>query len=164
MKLKQHLHLIDMLRGVFKDKLCPNTETPSLSLCWRHGYQVILSYDDDMSLAYAELWPGIEYWWADTPDPKDLLTYLERQKRNGRPTDAFFVAGMNLTEDLRYVLQHPLQSMRSMTLRACGYLLDWIRKQQPGPASTALNIIAADFVGDTEFIHIVIALNQSCIK
>ncbi|KAL2088195.1 hypothetical protein ACEWY4_017023 [Coilia grayii] len=164
MDQEQHLELIHLLRRVFERRLCPKTETPSLSLCWRYGYQVILSYDDGAAEPYCELWPSIDYWWADTPDPKDLISYLEGRKQSGRPTEAFFVAGMNLTEDFRYILQHPCQTMRTMTQRAYAFLLDWIRKQHPGPTRTGLNIICADFVGDSEFIHIVIALNQGNLR
>lgn len=64
-------------------------ETPSLLLCWDHGYQVILSYDNTAAWTYNDLWPKIAYWWANTPDPKDLITFLEGQKKNGRPTGSW---------------------------------------------------------------------------
>lgn len=76
------------------------------------------------------------------------------------PTELFFVAGLNLTEDFRYVIQHPCQTMRTMTLNAYKFLLDWVKRQHPGPRKTGLNIICADFVGDSDFVRIVILLNK----
>lgn len=74
------------------------------------------------------------------------------------------MAGMNLTENLRYVIQHPCQTMRTMTLQVYKFLLDWVKKQHPGPSKTGLNIICADFVGDNAFVHIVIALNKDILS
>ncbi|XP_062384159.1 PI-PLC X domain-containing protein 1 [Sardina pilchardus] len=164
MNKEEHLELINFLKRRFEKKLCPKTETPSLSLCWEYGYQVILSYDNPAAEKYTDFWPMIDYWWANTPDPKDLILFLEGQKEDGRPKESFFVAGMNLTEDLRYIVQHPCQTMRSMTLRAYNFLLDWVKKQHPGPSKRSLNIICADFVADNEFVHIVIALNKQILS
>lgn len=77
------------------------------------------------------------------------------------PPDGFFMAGLNLTEDTRYVLSHLTQSMKSMTLQAYTVLMDWARKQHPGSRKTSLNIICADFVGasSNEFCEVVIGLN-----
>lgn len=71
------------------------------------------------------------------------------------------MAGLNLTEDTRYVLSHLTQSMKSMTLQAYTVLMDWVKKQRPGSWKTSLNIICADFVGITrnEFCELVIGLN-----
>lgn len=160
MNEEEHLKLIHFLRRLFAKKLCPIKETPSLLLCWDRGYQVILSYENKAARIYDDLWPEITYWWANTPYPKDLITFLEGKKKNGRPTEFFFVAGLNLTEDFRYVIQHPCQTMRTMTLNAYTFLLDWVKRQSPGPSKTGLNIICADFVGDREFVRTVIALNK----
>lgn len=75
------------------------------------------------------------------------------------------MAGLNLTEDSRYVLSHLTQSMKSMTLQAYAALMDWVRKQSPGSQKTAVNIICADFVGISrnEFCEVVIGLNTKLI-
>lgn len=77
------------------------------------------------------------------------------------PSDGFFMAGLNLTEDTRYVLCHLTQSMKSMTLQAYTVLMDWVKKQHPGSRKTSVNIICTDFVGisRSEFCEIVIGLN-----
>lgn len=72
----------------------------------------------------------------------------------------FFVAGLNLTEDAKYVLEHLTSSMKDMTMSNYPELLDWVKKQQCGPGKTCLNIIAADFVGLNNFIPLVIEMNQ----
>lgn len=77
------------------------------------------------------------------------------------PSAGFFMAGINLTEDTRYVLSHLTQSMKSMTLQSYNMLMDWVKKQHPGSRKTSVNIICADFVGilRNEFCEIVIGLN-----
>lgn len=71
------------------------------------------------------------------------------------------MAGLNLTEDTRYVLCHLTRSMKSMTLQAFTVLMDWVKKQRPGSCKKSVNIICADFVGISrnEFCEIVIGLN-----
>ncbi|KAL6455917.1 hypothetical protein MHYP_G00357680 [Metynnis hypsauchen] len=162
----QHSKLIDFLKGLFDKKLCRKTEVPTLKACWTQGYQVILSYNDSAGSGHMELWPGWDYWWANESDPNLVISYLEKKKDTvGRPA-VFFVAGLNLTEDTKYVLRHLGQSMKSMTLRAYGQLLGWVKQQRPGRQKTCLNVICADFVGISrnEFTQIVIALNTKHLK
>ncbi|XP_066522520.1 PI-PLC X domain-containing protein 1-like isoform X2 [Hoplias malabaricus] len=163
---EQHRRLIDFLKGLFDKKLCPKGEVPTLKSCWSQGYQVILSYADGAACDHKELWPAWDYWWANESDPNLVISYLENKKVTvGRP-DIFFVAGLNLTEDSKYVLHHLFQSMRTMTLRASGLLLDWVKKQRPGSQKTGLNIICADFVGISrnKFIQLVISLNTKPLE
>lgn len=161
MNLDQHRDLIQFLIATFNKKICPKSITPSLQECWNHNYQVILSYADDSSSGYVELWPQCQYWWANTSDPNLVISYLEDRKNEGRPGQ-FFAAGLNLTEDARYVLCHPCQSLQSMTRRSYSLLMKWMKQQRPGSGHTCLNIICADFVGifSSEFTQLVIGLNQ----
>ncbi|XP_060724823.1 PI-PLC X domain-containing protein 1 isoform X2 [Tachysurus vachellii] len=142
----QHNNLINFLIELFGKKLCPKS--------------VILSYADPSGSEFEELWPAWDYWWANESDPNLVISYLEHKKDTGRP-DGFFMAGLNLTEDTRYVLCHLTQSMKSMTLQAYTVLMDWVKKQHPGSLKTSINIICADFVGISrnEFCEVVIGLN-----
>ncbi|KTF91846.1 hypothetical protein cypCar_00035993 [Cyprinus carpio] len=138
MNLDQHKDLIQFLICTFDNKICPNHIIPSLRQCWKHNYQVILSYDDSAASGYEELWPQCQ----------------------------FFAAGLNLTEDAKYILSHPCQSLQSMTLSSYGLLLNWVKQQCPGPGKSCLNIICTDFVGafSNEFTQLVIGLNQTLLK
>ncbi|XP_042610931.1 PI-PLC X domain-containing protein 1-like [Cyprinus carpio] len=138
---------------------------PSLRQCWNHNYQVILSYDDSAASEYEELWPQCEYWWANTSDPKHVISYLEERETEGRPGQ-FFATGLNLTEDAKYVLSHLCQSLQSMTLSSYSLLLNWVKQQRPGPGTSCVNIICADFVGafSNEFTQLVIGLNQTLLE
>ncbi|TRY65909.1 hypothetical protein DNTS_004582 [Danionella cerebrum] len=160
MNLDQHRELIHFLLSTFTYRICPRNVTSSLQECWKHKYQVILSYDDESACAYNELWPPCPYWWANTSDPKQVISFLEERKNEGRPGQ-FFAAGLNLTEDGRYILCHPCQSLQSMTWSASALLLNWVKLQRPGSEKTSLNIICADFVGglSSEFTQLVIDLN-----
>uniref|UniRef100_A0A3B4H3D2 Phosphatidylinositol-specific phospholipase C X domain-containing protein n=1 Tax=Pundamilia nyererei TaxID=303518 RepID=A0A3B4H3D2_9CICH len=140
---EDHAHLMEFILLLFRGKLCPPQETPTLRSCWSKGQQVIVSYDDQ-ELQHPGLWNRIPYWYANSPDPKKVITYLEGQQRQGRP-DGFYVTGLNLTETMFYVFLHPFQSMRMLTLNSLSLLLQWAGEQQPGPEG--VNIMCCDFVG-----------------
>lgn len=74
-------------------------------------------------------------------------------------SEKFFVAGINLTENLRYILQHPFGSLKKMTLQSLPCLKIWIKQQYPGPQKECVNIIAGDFIGNNDFVKDVIELN-----
>ncbi|NWI16224.1 PLCX1 protein, partial [Crypturellus soui] len=75
-------------------------------------------------------------------------------------SERFFVAGINLTENLAYILAHPFGSLKKMTLRSLPYLKIWVKQQYPGPRKECINIIAGDFIGNNDFVKDVIELNK----
>lgn len=138
-------------------------EAATLRQLWARGQQAIVSYDHERSLArHRELWPGIPYWWGNKVKTDALIRYLETMKSCGRP-GGLFVAGINLTENLPYVLAHPSESLEKMTTANLPCLRAWVREQCPGPGSRCTNIIAGDFVGDDSFVSDVIALNRKLL-
>uniref|UniRef100_A0A3P9HF69 Phosphatidylinositol-specific phospholipase C X domain-containing protein n=1 Tax=Oryzias latipes TaxID=8090 RepID=A0A3P9HF69_ORYLA len=156
---EDHVHLVEFIHILFNLKLCSSKKVPTLRSCWSKGQQVIISYDNEaMLLEHPELWRAIPYWYADTPNPKKVISYLETQKLKGRPA-GFYVSGLNLTEDATYVALHPCQTMRKMTMDALPLLLRWTEAQQPGPEPDRINIVCCDFVNVSEFCSIVIGLN-----
>ncbi|XP_039376662.1 PI-PLC X domain-containing protein 1 isoform X2 [Mauremys reevesii] len=158
-----HHHLISCIKKIFHSKLCPKDVVPTLRNMWRYRYQVIISYEDVTEVMnHRELWPAIPYWWGNKTAARDLIQYLERMKKNGRP-DCFFVAGINLTSDLEYILAHPFGSLKKMALSSLPYLKLWIKQQYPGPKRDCINIIAGDFIGNYDFVKDVIELNKKII-
>ncbi|XP_070113920.1 PI-PLC X domain-containing protein 1 isoform X1 [Equus caballus] len=158
-----HEYLVACVRNIFGHMLCPRGEVPTLRQLWARGQQVLLSYEDERTLSrHRELWPGLPYWWADQAKPTELVRYLEHMKSCGRP-GGLFVAGINLTENLEYVLVHPAGSLRKMTLPHLAYLTAWVREQSPGPGARCTNVIAGDFVGADSFISDVIRLNEKLL-
>ncbi|KAJ8367683.1 hypothetical protein AAFF_G00311380 [Aldrovandia affinis] len=125
-----HQDIILFLESLFGSKIFPWTsEDPTtLRTFWKLGCQVIISYSNSAASGHEELWPEIPYWWADQVDPRRVLSYLEKQKQCGRPA-GFFVAGLNLTEDAQYIITHPCQSIKTLTLQNYHLLLDWVEKQ-----------------------------------
>ncbi|KAM9328214.1 PI-PLC X domain-containing protein 1-like isoform 3-T3 [Pholidichthys leucotaenia] len=160
---EDHTDLVEFIMALLGAKLCSPQDTPTLRSCWSRGQQVILSYDDQQVVQqHPELWSGIPYWYADSPDPKKVIAYLEDMQRRGRPA-GFYVCGLNLTEDICYVVLHPLQDMRKMTMEALLPLLRWMGEQQPGPEGGGVNIVCCDFVGMSEFCSLVIGLNYKLV-
>ncbi|XP_053272899.1 PI-PLC X domain-containing protein 1 isoform X2 [Pleuronectes platessa] len=155
-----HARLVENIVTLFGDKLCSSKETPTLRSCWSRGQQVILSYvNQQVVLQHPELWAEIPYRYADSPDPKKVIAFLEDQKRRTRPA-GFYVSGLNLTEDAPYVLLHPLQTMRKMTMKGLTLLLSWASEQRPGPEDGRVNIVCCDFVDVSQFCSLVIGLND----
>ncbi|EHB00232.1 PI-PLC X domain-containing protein 1 [Heterocephalus glaber] len=61
-------------------------EVPTLLQLWASGQQVLLSYEDEATVArHPELWPGIPYWWGDQVKSQALIRYLETMKSCSRP-------------------------------------------------------------------------------
>ncbi|XP_074482751.1 PI-PLC X domain-containing protein 1-like [Sebastes fasciatus] len=160
---EDHFHLAEYIITLFGKKLCSSQDVPTLRSCWSRGQQVVVSYDNQqMVLQHPQLWTGIPYWYADSPDPKQVIIYLEDQKRRGRPA-GFYVSGLNLTEDALYILLHPLQGMRKMTMRALSLLLSWAGEQRPGRQASRVNILCCDYVDVSQFCSLVIGLNYKLL-
>lgn len=74
------------------------------------------------------------------------------------------MTGINLTEDLKYICSHPTESLKDMVMSTYPMLLGWVREQKPGSCLDSLNIIAGDFVTESEFIPTVVALNENLLR
>ncbi|XP_045068533.1 PI-PLC X domain-containing protein 1 [Coregonus clupeaformis] len=140
----------------------PREEVVTLRNLWSLGYQVIVSYEHCVVRLYSDLWPHIPYWWANKCKAEALIEEFEHRKQHGRP-GGFFVTGINLTEDLKYICSHPTESLKDLVMSTYPALLAWVRGQSPGSDTHSLNIIAGDFVSESHFVPTVIALNQHLI-
>ncbi|XP_063127048.1 PI-PLC X domain-containing protein 1 isoform X1 [Rattus norvegicus] len=137
---------------------------PTLGQLWAREQQVLVSYEDEATVSrHDELWPAIPYWWGNAVKTDVLLQFLETKKGHGRP-GGLFVAGINVTENLCYVLLHPGDSLEEMTRRSVPLTTQWVRAQQPGQRPHCTNIIAGDFVGADGFVSDVISLNQKLVS
>ncbi|XP_077199491.1 PI-PLC X domain-containing protein 1 [Paroedura picta] len=160
---EHHRHLVCCIKKIFCCRLCPRNVVPTLQHMWAHGYQVIVSYEDLLQVAHnPELWTAIPYWWGNKTTAKKLIQYLELRKSGGR-SGGLFVAGINLTGDLAYILGHLHCSIKKMTLRALPSLNRWIKQQRPGAEKDCINIIAGDFIERNNFVKNVISLNEKLI-
>lgn len=73
------------------------------------------------------------------------------------------MAGINLTENLEYILAHPAASLRKVTVPSLPCLSAWVRQQSPGCGPRCVNIIAGDFVDAGTFVSDVIRLNEKLL-
>ncbi|XP_075855464.1 PI-PLC X domain-containing protein 1 [Microcebus murinus] len=158
-----HEYLVTCIKNIFGDMLCPRGEVPTLRQLWSREQQVLVSYEDESCVGrHCELWPGIPYWWGNKVKTEALIRYLESMKSRGRP-GGLFVAGINLTESLAYILAHPSQSLRGLTLPGLPRLCAWVREQRPGPGPRCTCVIAGDFVGAGTFVGDVVGLNRKLL-
>ncbi|XP_005732467.1 PI-PLC X domain-containing protein 1 [Pundamilia nyererei] len=164
--LSQELHavLLTTIRTVFASKLCPKKAEVTLRKLWASGYQVIASYEHSTERRHTELWPDIPYWWANKCKAEALIDEFERMKQQNRRPGGFFVTGINLTEDLKYICTHPTESLKDLVMSTYPTLLGWVKEQTPGEEDGSLNIIAGDFVSESRFVPTVVALNQKLLK
>ncbi|XP_062982392.1 PI-PLC X domain-containing protein 1 [Elgaria multicarinata webbii] len=161
---ENHCHLVSCIKKIFDSRLCPRNVVPTLQNMWSCDYQVIVSYEDIAQVTkHSELWPAVPYWWGNKTTAQQLIQYLERRKQSGRPA-GLFVAGINLTAELGYILAHLRGSLRQMTFNALPFLNLWIKKQHPGSKKDCLNIIAGDFIEKNDFVQNVIRLNKDLLK
>ncbi|XP_056133666.1 PI-PLC X domain-containing protein 1 [Lampris incognitus] len=158
-----HMQLITTIRNVFSSKLCPKTATVTLRSLWALGHQVIVSYEHNMTNCHSDLWPHIPYWWANKCKAEALIEEFEHRKQYGRP-GGFFVTGINLTEDLKYICSHPTESLKDLVVSTYPTLLSWLKEQSPGSKAGSLNIIAGDFITESHFVPTVVALNEKLLN
>ncbi|XP_062941162.1 PI-PLC X domain-containing protein 1-like [Cynocephalus volans] len=164
-----HKYLVTCIQNIFGDmlcprgKICPFPEVPTLHLLWARSQKVIIFYEvEDTVSQHRELSPGVCYWWGNKVKVQELIRYLEGMKSCSRP-GGLFVAGINLTENLEYILVHPCESLQKMTVPEVPYLSTWVRAQCPGPGSRCTNVIAGDFIGTDSFVSDVIRLNEKLL-
>ncbi|NXS92898.1 PLCX1 protein, partial [Jacana jacana] len=171
-----HCHLIACIKETFQCKLCPrNVSMSSFFHPLRMIYysKIFDSNFLDIFYFHSNLHPtmwrrelnlfavSIELWdncgifnvafYPLAPSLSWCIGIVHPEK--------FFVAGINLTENVRYILIHPFGSLKKMTLQSLPCLKIWIKQQYPGPRKECINIIAGDFIGNDDFVKDVIELN-----
>ncbi|NWW06712.1 PLCX1 protein, partial [Oreocharis arfaki] len=157
-----HNHLVACIKEIFQCKLCPR------NVSMRSFFPHFLKIHHNKTNLHSTAWKrelnltviSVELWDSsrDNCHPLSCLKYLMCHFLiffSGK----FFVAGINLTENLRYILIHPFGSLKKMTLQSLPCLKIWIKQQYPGPKKKCINIIAGDFIGNNDFVKDVIELN-----
>ncbi|KAB0353585.1 hypothetical protein FD755_023714 [Muntiacus reevesi] len=138
-----HEYLMGCIKNISGDMLCPHglsrgqrlpmllAEVLTLCQLWSHGQQVILSYKDETSMSqHEELRPN-------------FIHYLEHMKSCSHP-GRLLMAGINLTENLEFVLVHPACSLEKLI--------------------HCTNTIAGDFIWANGFVGDDIGLNRKLLR
>ncbi|NWI61577.1 PLCX1 protein, partial [Calyptomena viridis] len=152
-----HSHLVACIKEIFQCKLCPRNVTASLpSKIEETNKSIFHGEKDELNLTVM----SVELW-DNNRDKIFLFSSKEYLMCHFLifVSGKFFVAGINLTENLRYILAHPFGSLKKMTLQSLPCLKIWIKQQYPGPKKECINIIAGDFIGINDFVKDVIDLN-----
>ncbi|NWT01985.1 PLCX1 protein, partial [Mionectes macconnelli] len=146
-----HNHLVACIKEIFQCKLCPR------NVSMRSFFSPFFKERElNLTVIYVD-----EQFWGNSRDTSFLFSLEEYLKRHFLifVSGKFFVAGINLTENLGYILLHPFGSLKKMTLRSLPCLKIWIKQQYPGTKKECINIIAGDFIGNNDFVKDVIELN-----
>ncbi|NXN76600.1 PLCX1 protein, partial [Himantopus himantopus] len=156
---KLHCHLIDCIKEIFQCKLCPRNVSmrsffpPVRMIYYTNLHPTAWRREVNLTAMSVVLWDNSRDTTAIHSSEylmRHLLIFV---------SEKFFVAGINLTENLRYILVHPFGSLKKMTLQSLPCLKIWIKQQYPGPKKECINIIAGDFIGNDDFVKDVIELN-----
>ncbi|CAL8304561.1 unnamed protein product [Lota lota] len=155
-----HQHLLHFITKLFGAKLLHATDHPTLQFCWTSGRHIILSYDYPAT-QYPQMWRKIPYFYGDSLVPSQVIAVLDDKLRTQSPPNYLFVCGLNLTlpEGIG-ALKYLHKTLKSVTLEGLPTLLDWVKKQDPGPCNDHINIIASDFVNQLDFVSTVVKLNN----
>lgn len=162
-KIEKHLHthLINFIKTLFGAKLFLKTDVPTLKKCWDKGRNVIVSYDYPAT-QHIEIWSKITYFYGKSMKPVKVESKLRQLLETARPSNRFFVCGLNLTlpEDagiLKYILRL-CDSFVKVVQRSLPRLVQWMKEQA---GRTPLNIVASDLVTRDDFVSTVIELNTA---
>ncbi|NXY69436.1 PLCX1 protein, partial [Glareola pratincola] len=153
---KLHCHLIACLKEIFQCKLCPRNVSmrsffPPLRMIYCNKANLHpTKWRRELNLSCLLSCGTIQFLFSKEYLMYHFLIFV---------SEKFFVAGINLTENLRYILVHPFGSLKKMTLQSLPCLKIWIKQQYPGPKKQCINIIAGDFIGNNDFVKDVIELN-----
>lgn len=156
-----HGHLINFIKTLFGAKLLLRMGIPTLKSCWDQGRNIIVSYDYPAG-QHPEMWNKITYFYGKSMKPREVEAELQRSLGAARPSNSFFVCGLNLTlpEDariLKYILQL-CSNLTSVIQRSLPRLLQWVKEQA---TKTPMNIVASDLVTRDNFVATIVMLNHS---
>ncbi|XP_061564306.1 PI-PLC X domain-containing protein 1-like isoform X2 [Cololabis saira] len=159
-----HNHLIHFIKNLFQAKIIQRTEKPTLKSCWDRGKNIIVSYDHPAYLQPA-LWGKINYYYGDSMDTTKIQSKLCHVLEQKRPSNCFFVCGLNLTlpndaRILKYILRL-CDNLPNVIRRSLPRLLRWLNQQS---AKTPVNIVASDLVTRDNFVSTVVKLNLKSAK
>ncbi|NXA36049.1 PLCX1 protein, partial [Eudromia elegans] len=147
-----HCHLVARIKEIFRCKLCPrNVSMRSIFLPLCFKISIIHYGEADLQM--------LQHQSANS-FAKEIFNVSLSDFFFFLVSERFFVAGINLTENLAYILAHPFGSLKKMTLQNLPYLKIWVKQQYPGPKKECINIIAGDFIGNNDFVKDVIELNK----
>ncbi|NXF35714.1 PLCX1 protein, partial [Nyctibius bracteatus] len=158
---KLHRLLIACIKEIFQCKLCPrNVSMRSFfplflrMMYYTNLHPTMWRRQLNLTVKSVELWDNSRDTTFLFSSKEYLMCHLLIFV-----SEKFFVAGINLTENLRYILTHPFGSLKKMTIQSLPCLKIWIKQQYPGPKKECINIIAGDFIGNDDFVKDVIELN-----
>ncbi|XP_074519928.1 PI-PLC X domain-containing protein 1-like [Halichoeres trimaculatus] len=158
-----HIHLINFIKTLFKARLFPRSEIPTLKRCWDSGRNVIVSYDYSIN-QHIELWRKMTYYYGNSMDPTKVEAELRKALEKPRQSHCFLVCGLNLTlpsdvRILRYILRL-CDNFANTVQRSLPRLLQWVKEQA---GKTPVNVIASDLVTRDGFVPMIVRLNFSNI-
>uniref|UniRef100_A0A8C5LRF7 Phosphatidylinositol specific phospholipase C X domain containing 3 n=1 Tax=Leptobrachium leishanense TaxID=445787 RepID=A0A8C5LRF7_9ANUR len=116
MQKYHHENLVQMLKDIFGNKMCPAifAQEVSLHYLWERNYQVLVFYHSPVALEVPFLWPGqmMPAPWANTTDTEKLIQFLQSSITERRRKGTFFISQVVLTPKASTVVKGVTSGLR----------------------------------------------------
>ncbi|CAH2296426.1 PI-PLC X domain-containing 3 [Pelobates cultripes] len=116
MQKYHHENLVQMLKDIFGNKMCPAifAQEVSLHYLWERNYQILVFYHSPVALEVSFLWPGqmMPAPWANTTDTEKLIQFLQSSVAERRKKGLFFISQVVLTPKASTVVKGVTSGLR----------------------------------------------------
>ena len=156
-----HRSLIINILIIFGNKICSNKKMDkvTLQILWEEGRQVIILYHNTPVFEHT-VWPGsyISSPWANTENIPQLLSFLDKHKKENDNKERFFSWQGILTPSVQTIILNPFGSLKEvLAVELAPSFVTWVENCKS--ANCKHGIFVTDFVEMADFISTVIELN-----
>lgn len=162
MGTEHHSSLLHTITEIFGSKLCPylNMECLTLEMLWGSELQVIILYHNEIVSDNPFFWPGssIGSPFACTSDIPQLLSFLDKHKKENDAKERFFCWQGVLTPSAQTIISHFAKSLKEVLAgKLAPFFVTWVKNGKS--VNCKQGIFMMDFVEMADFIPSVIDLN-----
>lgn len=162
MGTEHHSSLLHTITEIFGSKLCPylNMECLTLEMMWGSELQVIILYHNEIVSDNPFFWPGssIGSPYVNTSDIPQLLSFLDKHKKENDAKERFFCWQGVLTPSAQTIISHFAKSLKEVLAgKLAPFFVTWVKNGKS--VNCKHGIFMMDFVEMADFIPSVIDLN-----
>lgn len=160
-----HHKLVHLLETELGELMMPRPREPfpgdewkvTMRDIWQGGRRLIVGYDrDDILGSSNKLWLPVNQRWGNVQTPEELSTYVstvvEGENRHGRSVRPWAIMAQ-LTLNAQQLARHPTRPLRNWAHLINRNVTDWAER------NWQLNVMAVDFIRDTNVVDAAIAKN-----
>ena len=162
MELIHHRSLIENIIFIFGNRICSykKMDNVTLQILWEEGRQVIILYHYTHVLFNHIVWPGssISSPWANTENIPQLLSFLDKHKKENHNKERFFCWQGILTPSTQTIILNHIGCLKEvLAVELAPNFVTWVKNCKS--ENCKHGIFITDFVEMADFIPTVIDLN-----